>query len=79
MAEAVRELFPEARLAIGPPIEDGFYYDFDLGKDERGKPRTFSEEDIERIESRMKELLKDSARFEHSTMPVADALEFFAG
>jgi threonyl-tRNA synthetase len=78
MAEAVRELFPEARLAIGPPIEDGFYYDFDLGKDERGKPRTFAEEDIERIESRMKELLKDSARFEHSTMPVADALEFFA-
>ncbi len=78
MAEAVRELFPEARLAIGPPIEDGFYYDFDLGKDERGKPRTFSEEDLERIETRMKELLKDNARFEHSTMPVVEALEFFA-
>ncbi len=39
MAEAVTELFPEARLAIGPPVEEGFYYDFDLGQDERGKPR----------------------------------------
>jgi threonyl-tRNA synthetase len=77
MAEAVRELFPEARLAIGPPIEDGFYYDFDLGLDERGKPRTFSEEDLEEIEARMKELLKDSARFEQSTMPIAEALEYF--
>jgi threonyl-tRNA synthetase len=77
MAESVLELFPEARLAIGPPIEDGFYYDFDLGKDEQGKPITFSEEDLERIETRMKELLKDNARFEQSTMPVAEALEFF--
>ena len=39
MAEAVLEYFPEAKLAIGPPIEDGFYYDFDLGKNENGKHR----------------------------------------
>lgn len=77
LAEAVLELFPEARLAIGPPIEDGFYYDFDLGKDERGKPITFSEEDLEKIEARMKELLKDNARFEQSSMPIDEALEFF--
>ena len=79
MAEAVTDLFPEARLAIGPPIEDGFYYDFDLGQDERGKPRTFSPEDLERIETRMHELLRDNAEFEHSTMPVAQAMEYFAG
>lgn len=77
MAEAVRELFPEAKLAIGPPIEDGFYYDFDLGKDERGKPRTFSDEDLERIEARMRQLLKDNARFEQSGMSVDEALAFF--
>jgi threonyl-tRNA synthetase len=77
MAEAVLEFFPEARLAIGPPIEDGFYYDFDLGKDERGKPRAFSEDDLQKIEARMKELFKDNARFEQSSMPVDEALEFF--
>ena len=64
MAEAVRDLFPEAKLAIGPPIEDGFYYDFDLGKDENGKPITFSPEDLAAIESHMKELLKQNAKFE---------------
>ncbi|MCB0127198.1 MAG: threonine--tRNA ligase, partial [Caldilineaceae bacterium] len=50
MAEAVLELYPEAKIAIGPPIDTGFYYDFDLGKDENGKPRTFSPEDLETIE-----------------------------
>ena len=79
MAEAVTDLFPEVRLAIGPPIEDGFYYDFDLGLDERGKPRTFAPEDLERIEARMLELLRQNAAFEHSTMAVDDALAFFAG
>jgi threonyl-tRNA synthetase len=70
-------LFPEVRLAIGPPIEDGFYYDFDLGKDERGKPRTFAPEDLERIEARMQELLRENAEFQHTTMPVDEALAFF--
>lgn len=78
MAEAVLEYFPEAKLAIGPPIDDGFYYDFDLGLDERGKPHTFSEEDLEKIEARMKELLKDNAHFQQSVMPVDQALVFFA-
>ncbi len=78
MAEAVLEFFPNAKLAIGPPIEDGFYYDFDLGKDENGKPKTFSPEDLEKIEARMKELLKQNAPFEHSTMSVEEAREFFA-
>ncbi|WP_374689823.1 threonine--tRNA ligase [Promineifilum sp.] len=79
MAEAVTGLFPEARLAIGPPIEDGFYYDFDLGLDEQGKPRTFTPEDLEAIEARMGELLRQNAAFEHATMPVDEALRFFAG
>ena len=52
MAQAVRRLYPQAKLAIGPPIEDGFYYDFDLG-------RPFTPEDIEKIERRMKEQLAD--------------------
>ena len=47
MAEAVLAHFPEAKLAIGPPIADGFYYDFDLGQDENGKPKTFAPEDLE--------------------------------
>ena len=78
MAEAVLEFFPEAKLAIGPPIEDGFYYDFDLGKDENGKPKTFSPEDLEKIEAKLKELLKKNAKFEQSTKTVAEAQAFFA-
>ncbi|MCO5184310.1 MAG: threonine--tRNA ligase [Anaerolineae bacterium] len=78
MAETVLEFYPEAKLAIGPPIEDGFYYDFDLGADENGKLITFSEEDLEKIEVRMKQLLKQNARFEHSSMTVDEALVFFA-
>ena len=71
MAEAVSDLFPDVRLAIGPPIEDGFYYDFDLGLDERGKPKTFAPEDLERIEARMQELLRQNAEFQHTTMPLS--------
>ncbi len=78
MAEAVLEHFPEAKLAIGPPIADGFYYDFDLGQDENGKPKTFSPEDLEQIEATMKKLLKKNAKFEQSSKTVAEAQEFFA-
>lgn len=78
MAEAVLEFFPEAKLAIGPPIADGYYYDFDLGKNEDSKPITFSEEDLEKIEARMKQLLKNNAKFVQSSMSIAEAQEFFA-
>ncbi len=78
MAEVVRELFPEARLAIGPPIEDGFYYDFDLGQDETGRSITFSPEDLAEIEARMKALLKQNAEFRHYTMSIDEARQFFA-
>ncbi|MFZ1400802.1 MAG: threonine--tRNA ligase [Candidatus Promineifilaceae bacterium] len=79
LAEAVLAFYPEAKLAIGPPIEDGYYYDFDLGKDDKGKPITFSPEDLEKIEAKMKELLKNNAKFEQSSMTIAEAKQFFAG
>ena len=78
LAEAVLEFYPEAKLAIGPPIDDGFYYDFDLGQDDNGKPKTFSPEDMEKIEAKMKELLKKNAKFEQSTLSIAEAKQFFA-
>ena len=49
MAQAVLEMFPEAKYTIGPPIEDGFYYDFD-------RPEAFNPEDLARIEKKMKEV-----------------------
>src|SRR5512134_185138 len=51
MATAVRELFPGAGIGFGPPIEDGFYYDFDV-------PRPFTPDDLERIEAEMREVVK---------------------
>ncbi len=56
MAEAVRELFPLAKFGIGPAIEGGFYYDFDIG-------RTFTPEDLEAIETRMKEIAAQAVPF----------------
>ena len=78
MAEAVLEFFPEAKLAIGPPIEDGFYYDFDLGKSADGKARTFTEEELTAIEEKFRSLLKQNAPFQASTKSVDEALQFFA-
>ncbi|HSH04404.1 MAG TPA: threonine--tRNA ligase [Anaerolineae bacterium] len=78
MAEAVLTFFPEAKLAIGPPIAEGFYYDFDLGKDENGKPITFSEDDLNNIEKKMKQLLKKNASFDQSSKSIAEARDFFA-
>ena len=62
LAQAVKELFPEARLAIGPPIDDGFYYDFDIG-------RPFNPEDLERIEARMRELAAADQSIERIVVP----------
>lgn len=56
MAQAVLEMFPEGKLGIGPPIEDGFYYDFDL-------PRPLKPEDLERIEARMREIIAGNHPF----------------
>jgi threonyl-tRNA synthetase len=71
MAEAVLELFPEGKLAFGPPIENGFYYDFDL-------PRPLTPEDLEEIESRMKEIIKGNYPFEHHDVSVPEAKKMFS-
>ncbi len=57
MAQAVQELFPHAKLGIGPPIADGFYYDFDV-------PEPFVPEDLAKIESRMKKIVKEGQKFD---------------
>lgn len=71
LATAILEMFPDAKFAIGPPIADGFYYDFDL-------PRSLSTEDFEEIERRMKAVIKDNQRFEQEEWPKDQAREFFA-
>ncbi len=70
MAHAVKDLFPEVKLAIGPAIEDGFYYDFD-------RETPFSAEDLEKIEKRMQEIIKKSSPFIRKAMSKADAAMFF--
>ncbi|HHH48989.1 MAG TPA: threonine--tRNA ligase [Gammaproteobacteria bacterium] len=71
LAQAVKELFPEAQVTIGPVIEDGFYYDFAY---EPG----FSPEDMAAIEKRMKELARQDIPIERSEMPREEAIRFFA-
>ena len=71
MAEAVLDMFPEGKLAFGPPIENGFYYDFDL-------PRALTPEDLEEIEARMKEIIKGDFSFEQRDVDVAEAKRMFA-
>ncbi len=70
MAQAVKELFPEALVTIGPAIEEGFYYDFDT-------PRPFTPEDLERIESRMKEIVKSKLPFRRMVLSKEEATRFF--
>ena len=71
MATAIQEMFPDAKFAIGPPIQDGFYYDFDL-------PRALSTEDLEEIEKRMKKVVKENQKFEREQWSKDKAREFFA-
>ena len=70
MAQAVRRLFPEVKLAIGPAIDDGFYYDFQ-------KAEPFSPDDLERIESAMRDIVKADHPFLREEMPRPAAIEFF--
>ena len=73
LAQAVVALFPGAKFTIGPAIEDGFYYDFDLPA---GK--TFSDDDLQAIDAKMREIIKADQPFVRSEMSVADALRVFA-
>jgi threonyl-tRNA synthetase len=71
LAQAVLRLFPEAKYAIGPPIENGFYYDFDVD-------RPFTPEDLERIEAEMRAIISANQRFERTEVERDEALALFA-
>ncbi len=60
LAQAVLELYPQAMLGIGPPIADGFYYDFDLGVDENGRSQTFHPDDLPKLEKRMRQIIGEN-------------------
>ena len=68
MAEAVKRLFPEAKLAIGPSIDTGYYYDFEH--------EPFSREDLDKIEAEMKKIIKEGHELKRFTLPRAEAIKF---
>ena len=78
MAQAVLEVYPEAKLAIGPPIQDGFYYDFDLGQDEGGRSITFLPEDLEKIEKGMRRIIGGQHPFTYREVSASQAKELLA-
>ncbi|MCH5257285.1 MAG: threonine--tRNA ligase [Lachnospiraceae bacterium] len=68
LAEAVKRLFPDAKVTIGPAIDDGFYYDFDA--------EPFSREDLDNLEAEMKKIIKEGHKIERFTMPREEAIRF---
>lgn len=68
LAQAVKRLFPEAKVTIGPAIEDGFYYDFDA--------EPFSREDLDRLEAEMKKIIKEGHELKRFTLPKEEAIAF---
>ena len=74
MAQAILDLYPGTQLAIGPPVEFGFYYDVELPE---GK--TLSDDDLAQIEARMQEIVKADQAFERHELPAAEAAAFFVG
>ena len=70
MAQAVKRLYPDAKLAIGPAVDDGFYYDFDL-------ETKFTPEDLVKIEAEMKKIVKEDIKLERSYKSRNEAIEFF--
>lgn len=71
MAEALENLYPGVKLGIGPPIDNGFYYDIDLGD------QTLREEDLPAIEAKMKELAKTKSTFDRREVPKQEAIAYF--
>lgn len=69
MAQAIKRLYPETKLAIGPSIEDGFYYDFD-------REKAFTHEELEEIEKEMKKIVKEDITLERFELPRAEAIKF---
>lgn len=70
MAQAVKRLYPQAKLTIGPAVDDGFYYDFDVEE-------SFTTEDLEKIEAEMKKIVKEDLKLERFTMSKEEAVKFF--
>ncbi|MCI8975349.1 MAG: threonine--tRNA ligase [Lachnospiraceae bacterium] len=70
LAEAVKRLFPNAKVTIGPAIDDGFYYDFDS--------EPFSREDLDKIEAEMKKIIKEGHEITRFTLPRAEAIQYMA-
>ena len=71
MAEAVQQTIPEAQIAIGPPVDNGFYYDFDL-------PQTLKQEDLAGIEERMRAIIKTKSEFIRTVVSRSEARQIFA-
>lgn len=72
MAQAVKQLFPDVQVTIGPTVENGFYYDF-------ASPRPFTPEDLQAIDAKMQELIRQDIPVERSTLPRDEAIAFFKG
>ena len=70
MAQAVMEMFPDGKVTIGPPVENGFYYDFDL-------PRNLTPEDLEQIEKRMRQIIAGKFEFERKAVSADEARKIF--
>src|SRR5215510_6840207 len=70
MAQAVLEMFPDGKITIGPPVENGFYYDFDL-------PRNLTPEDLEQIEKRMRQIVQGKHEFKKKVVSAEEAREIF--
>jgi threonyl-tRNA synthetase len=70
MAQAVLEMFPDGKISIGPPIENGFYYDFDL-------PRNLTPEDLQQIEKRMRQIVQSKHEFQKKIVSAEEAREIF--
>ena len=69
LAEAVKRLFPNAKVTIGPAIDDGFYYDFDA--------EPFSREDLDNLEAEMKKIIKEGHEITRFTLPREEAIKFY--
>src|SRR5262245_43112562 len=77
LAQAVLDLFPGATFGIGPPVEDGFYYDFELPQRDDGSPGTFHPDDLDRVEARMREIIADEQPFVRDEIAADDARKIF--
>ena len=78
LAQAVLEIYPQAKLAIGPPIDDGFYYDFDLGLREDGRSQAFHPDDLPKIEKRMRQIIAGNHPLNYREVTLDEAQREFA-